>query len=38
MVGESMQAFGQKSATPDWNVTVTLAEPTFGTQGFSMWP
>jgi tRNA(Ser,Leu) C12 N-acetylase TAN1 len=30
MVGESMQAFGQKSATPDWNVTVTLAEPTFG--------
>jgi len=30
MVGESTQAFGQASATPDWNVTVTLAEPTFG--------
>jgi tRNA(Ser,Leu) C12 N-acetylase TAN1 len=30
MAGESTQAFGQASATPDWNVTVTLAEPTFG--------
>jgi tRNA(Ser,Leu) C12 N-acetylase TAN1 len=29
MVGESSSAPGDKSAVPDWNVTVTLAEPTF---------
>ena len=29
MVGESSPAPGERSAVPDWNVTVTLAEPTF---------
>jgi tRNA(Ser,Leu) C12 N-acetylase TAN1 len=29
MVGESGSVSGVESAVPDWNVTVTLAEPTF---------
>jgi hypothetical protein len=29
MVGESSPAPDERSAVPDWNVTVTLAEPTF---------